>query len=288
MTTKDTFDLRIHPLVIMHIADHLTRLQQQTKNTRAFGVLMGQQQGRVVNVMEAFELIAPSDEEQKGGNKDPIDMKIFEEEYGLFKESYADYELLGWYCTGEKLEEFHTQCQNALRTINERPLLLLFNDKSDNVRELPITLYEEIVHQSGEKEFNNIAFKIESDEAERVTAVHCAKVVSQQSDSGSTVTATYTNLHKAVTSLKDRVKAITQYLRDVKAGKIEGDQRILRQIKGMCNRLPTMISSNFQSELLSEYNDALLITYLAAITKSSAIANDVVEKFNSAFGNKRG
>jgi len=49
-------DIRIHPLVVLHIADHYTREYQQLGKERVLGVLMGVQQGRLVNVIDAFEI----------------------------------------------------------------------------------------------------------------------------------------------------------------------------------------------------------------------------------------
>jgi hypothetical protein len=278
-------DYRVHPLVVMHIADHYTRMVQQKGMDRAMGILMGDQQGRVVNLLEGFEMVEATDEEKKEGQI--INAKLLDEDHKLFKEAFSTYEMLGWYCTGEKLDKVHSSIQSLLTSYNERPLLLLFNPKSTNDKELPISIYEELVLQNGQKEFQQTQFKIESDEGERVTAVHCAKVVSGGNEGGSTVTPHYSSLSKAVGSLNARVKTVVQYLADVKAGKIDVDHKVLRSIKGMCHRLPTMLSSNFQSELFSDYNDALLVTYLAAITKSTALANEVVDKFNTSFGKQK-
>jgi proteasome lid subunit RPN8/RPN11 len=268
----------------MHIADHQTRMVHQKGTDRAMGILMGDQQGRVVNIFEAFEMVESNEEEAK--TMGPINKNLLDEDMKLFKEAFTTYEMLGWYCTGEKVDKFHSQCQSLLTQYNERPLFLLFNPKSTNDKDLPISIYEEMVHQSGQKEFSLTSFKIESDEGERVTAGHCAKVVSGGNEGGSTVTPHYSSLAKAVAALNARVKTIAQYLADVKNGKVEIDHKVLRSIKGMCGRLPTMLSSKFQGELLSDYNDALLITYLAAVTKSTTLANDVVEKFNNGFGKK--
>ena len=53
---------------------------------------------------------------------------------------------------------------------------------------------------------------------------------------------------------------------------------MLRQVRSVCNRLPTIDSDKFRADFLTEYNDTLLVTYLATITKSAAMVNDVLEK----------
>jgi len=160
----------------------------------------------------------------------------------------------------------------------------LIDQKVDiKARELPCTLYTEVIHVSGDKttaEFVPSAYKIESEEAERVTAVHCAKVISQVDTNTSTVTPHYSTLQQAVTTLNQRLKVVHTFLKDTQDGKIKADHAILRQIKGMCNRLPAANAVDFKESFVSEYNDALLVTYLATITQSANIVNDVVDKFN--------
>ena len=120
-----------------------------------------------------------------------------------------------------------------------------------------------------------------------MTAVHCAKVISQVDTNTSTVTPHYSTLQQAVTTLNQRLKVVHAFLKDTREGKIKTDHAILRQIKGMCNRLPAANALDFKQSFVSEYNDALLVTYLASVTKSAAIVNDVVDKFNLTFAQRR-
>jgi len=286
MSEEGAMDIRVHPLVVLHIADHYTREFQQVGKERVIGILMGEQQGRIVNVIDAFEIAFQTDDKDKSVT---LELKAFETDLKLFKEAFPKYEALGWYSTGQKIEPNDALIQKAMAQFNERPLYMLFDPKSngDN-RELPVSIYEEVVHITAEKtstEFMPTAFRIESEDAERVTAVHCAKVITNV-ESGSVVTPHYQTLAKAIAMLNSRVKVLHQYLRDVSQGKIEIDHKILRQIKGMCNRLPTMNSHEFKEDVFSEYNDALLVTYLSTITKSTQLVNEVVEKFNTTFVNQ--
>jgi len=280
-------DIRVHPLVVLHIADHATRELQQTKGDRVVGCLMGEQIGRIVNVVDAFEMTYTKEGKS---NVLVFDTANFEIDMKLFKEAYPKYECLGWYSTGSKIDSNDVNLHAAMKAYNERPLYLLFDSKvTSDQKELPISVYEEVVHVGGSKmttEFVQTAFKIESEEAERVTAVHCAKVITNV-ESGSVVTPHYSTLVKAIGSLNVRIKVIHQFLKDVSQNKIAVDHKILRSIKAMCNRLPTMNSHGFKDDFLAEYNDALLVTYLATITKSASAVNEVVDKFNMTFVNSR-
>jgi len=277
-------DIRIHPLVVLHIADHYTRELQQEGKERVIGVLMGEQQGRVVNVFDAFEIAFQTATD----GVVTLEQKAFETDLRLFKEAFPKYEALGWYSTGRKIQANDSIIHKTMTQYNERPLFLLFDPKPDaDNRELPVSVYEEVVHITTEKtstEFVATAFRIESEDAERVTAVHCAKVITNV-EAGSVVSPHYLTLTKAIANLNSRVKILHQFLKDVAQGNAEVDHKILRQIKGMCNRLPTMSSLEFKEDLFSEYNDALLVTYLSSITKSTQLVNEVVDKFNLTFTN---
>jgi len=283
---EGAMDVRIHPLVVMSIADHYTRDKEQLGKTRAIGTLFGQQNGRVVSVLEAFEIATKVDE--KDNKKFTLELEAFEKDMKLFSEAYPDYECLGWYSTGEKPSPADADIHTQMTKYNERPLYLMMDpNKQGEQRELPITVYEQTVHVTQNVTTTAFAptnFQISADEAERITVVHCAKVVTREEKGQSAVAAHYITLRKAIFMLNARLKMLTQFLKDVQDGKIQPDQKHLRQIKGLCNRLPTMDSDAFRADFYNEYNDGLLVTYLSAITKGTSLVNEVVDKFNVAFG----
>ena len=154
-----------------------------------------------------------------------------------------------------------SSCDRLLqfKKYNERPLFVLMNptQAGPGMRDLPLTVYEEAIHVVNDQtssEFVRTAYVVQADEAERITVTYCAKVVNQE-ESGSAVIAHYTTMIKSVSSLRDRIKILHQFLVDVQAGKVNinanGDQQILREIKGLCMRLPVMSQEKFRSDLLA-------------------------------------
>ena len=63
---------------------------------------------------------------------------------------------------------------------------------------------------------------------------------------------------------------------------MSADNELLRDIKGICNRLPTVDSEPFRKDFVSEYNDAVLVNFLASITKSADTMNSLISKFGAA------
>jgi len=276
----------------MSLADHYTRERLQNKKDRAVGLLFGKQKGRVVTVFESFELT----------NLDAKALQDFEKgELEIFRQIYPDYECVGWYSTGDKIRDgdkkYHQSVTKSVEEEkegstdwrSEHPLFLLLDPApKEDQRDLPLQVFEESIKIVGDKrttEFVKSAFRLVSDEAERVTVVHCARVITgDEGKEQSAVTTPYTTVKKAITSLHERLRILHRFLEDVQKGKVKADQKTLRRIKALCQRLPTMDSQSFRDDFFSEYNDALLVSYLASVTKSQSLLNSLVENFNMTAG----
>jgi len=172
---------------------------------------------------------------------------------------------------------------------SERPMYVLLNpNPKEDQRDLPVQVFEEAIKIVGDKrttEWVKSAFRLTSDEAERVTVVHCARVITgDEGKEQSAVATPYVTLKKAITSLNERLKVLHRFLEDVQKGKVKADQKTLRRIKALSQRLPTMDTQSFRDDFFSEYNDALLVTYLASITKSQSSLSSLVENFNMTAG----
>jgi COP9 signalosome complex subunit 6 len=62
MTEKAGLEIYVHPLVVVNISDHFTREKCLKKGiARVFGVLLGQQEGRRVEISNSFEMLMGDD-----------------------------------------------------------------------------------------------------------------------------------------------------------------------------------------------------------------------------------
>ena len=82
--------------------------------------------------------------------------------------------------------------------------------------------------------------------------------------------------------MNSKTGALLQYLRDVEKGVLPKDHRILGKISSLLNRLPSMSESEFVDDLQAEINDVLLVSYLAALTRTTRTMSECVDKFNHA------
>lgn len=67
---------------------------------------------------------------------------------------------------------------------------------------------------------------------------------------------------------------------DVRAHVIAPDHGIIRSIASLCNRLPVVESVEFREDFLRQYNDVMLMTTLATLTKEWDEVNQLLDKFS--------
>jgi len=276
--------LRLHPLVIINISDHWTRakVQQNQQNPRVVGALMGTQQGRVIEIYNSFELPFASKDGQT-----QIDLAFLNKKNEQFKKVFKTYDFLGWYSTGDKVHQNDIEVHKQLLEFNESPLYLLLDAVACNTsKELPIFIYESelhVVQDTPTLMFVKAPFKIETGEAERIAVDHIARIVPSGGSAGSLLTAHLMGIHNAISMLHTRIKVLINFLEATKNGKVPKDNAMLRKIAGLCHQLPAIDSPTFSRDFINEYNDALMITYLASITKGANSINEMIDKFNLSY-----
>jgi COP9 signalosome complex subunit 6 len=148
---------KLHPLVIVNISDHYTRVKTQLnppasicasghgsnngeamfqQNPRVYGCVIGVQRGRTVEIFNSFELLYdPSTQ--------TLDRSFLEKKQELYKKVFPDFYILGWYSTGSDAEESDMHIHKALMDINESPVYVLLNPAINHTqKDLPVTIYE--------------------------------------------------------------------------------------------------------------------------------------------------
>lgn len=286
---------KLHPLVIVNISDHYTRVKSQSippqatcdilpappPPPRVFGCVIGIQRGRTVEIFNSFELLYDP-------STNSLDRPFLEKKQELYKKVFPNFYILGWYSTGNDAQESDMTFHKALMDINESPVYVLLNPSiNPTQKDLPITIFESELHViDGVPQliFVRSSYTIETVEAERISVDHVAHL--KPSDGGSAATqlaAHLTGIHSAVKMLNSRIRVLHHYLVSMQKGDIPRDNSLLRQVSSLLRRLPAIESEKFQDDFLKEYNDTLLITYLAMLTNCSSTMNELVDKLNTAY-----
>lgn len=98
--------IQVHPLVVMNIADHLTRAKYRTNiqgGPRVLGIILGKQEGRILEVANTIETKFKSKQTLKGAtNEIEIDVAFTETRISAYKTMYQDLDVIGWYSADAK------------------------------------------------------------------------------------------------------------------------------------------------------------------------------------------
>lgn len=281
-----TLDISLHALVVVSIADHFTRSRIRSSAERVFGMLLGTQEGRKVEIFTSFETCV--------GDDGLLDLPYLESRKEAAKTVHPNYEIMGWYATGKAICDQDRAMYKQIIPFNESPLFLLLDTNPDaSAREIPLFIYEseyKVVNDQPELSFTKSLYKIETTDSERLAVDHVARS-SGSSQSGSQLQSHLDSMYRAIKMLRIRVGIIIEYLKETGSLKIPANLAILRRISSLCNMLPAIDGPDFKQEFLDEYNDALLLTYMASIMKASSTVNELIDKFNLTYdkqGRRRG
>jgi len=244
--------------------------------------LVGIQTGRNLEIFNSFELPYEIKED-----KVVIKTNYLNTKSEQFKKVFKDYEFMGWYSTGQGIVPADMEIHKQISEFNENPLYLQLNTQiTSAMRELPINVYESelrMISDTPTQLFVKVPYKIETGEAERISVDHIARITTTGGSSTSSLTAQLTAVHNAITMLNQRIKILLSYLEATKAGKVPMDHGLLRRLVSLVNQLPAIDTQQFQQEFINEYNDALMVTYLASMTKGANTFNEMIDKFNVTY-----
>lgn len=269
----------LHPLVIMNISEHWTRVRaQEGRAKQVVGALIGKQKGRKLEIMNSFELLLT-----KLDNDNIIDKAYYTTKEEQFKQVFCDMDFLGWYTSGNDIpNESDVKNHKQACTINESPILLKLNPYAGHT-DLPVTLYESVIDLvNGEATmlFVEVPYTLATEEAERIGVDHVARMASNDTGESSLVAEHLSAQYNAIKMLHTRVKMILEYVKAVQNKELPNNHEILRELYSLTHRLPVMQSPKFNAEFYNQCNDVALITYLGSITKCCNNMNQFVNKFN--------
>ncbi|XP_069103700.1 COP9 signalosome complex subunit 6-like [Argopecten irradians] len=276
--TTGSVSVSLHPLVIMNISEHWTRVRaQEGKPTQVIGALIGKQKGRNIEVMNSFELVFDIIEDAVIINMDYYNTK--EEQ---FKQVFSDMDFLGWYTTGDGPTQSDINVHKQVCQINESPILMKMNPLSRQT-DLPVSIYEsviDLINNEATMLLVELQYTLATEEAERIGVDHVARVTAMDAGDSSNVAEHLVAQHSSIKMLHSRVKLILEYIKAVQAGEVPKNHDILREAYSLCYRLPVLNTDRFKADFYNQCNDVCLMAYLGTITKGCNTINQFVNKFN--------
>ncbi|KAG1461665.1 hypothetical protein G6F55_003435 [Rhizopus delemar] len=293
LQSSSGLSISVHPLVLLNISDHYTRIRLQNpsiiENGRVFGALLASQSGRDIDIVNSFEL--PFQLAEDGVNH-LLDKTFLLYKLDQLKQVFPTLDFMGWYSIGIQPTELDLKLHEQFLGVNESSLFLQMNPAAlvNGTKQFPIEIYEPIMDMVDGNYtrlvFIKTSYKLETGEAERIAIDHVAKPSSTTSDTslGNALVSHLTTQRNAIAMLHSRIQFLHEYLQDVKSGLMPVDHNLLRQISSVCKRSTVLEKKAFDDQFSTEYNDVLLVAYLASITKGLNIVNDLTDKFNLVNG----
>jgi len=307
MGDSATLDVHLHPLVLVNISDHVVRFRACSNRMRVVGAVIGQQEGRRIDVHNSFELpvddgVVPEDVDPETffrENPEGLDTLYFQQRLGQYLEVFPRYEFLGWYSTGQAPLETDKALHKRFSEVsaNENPFCVFIDTSklsgekaASQAEDLPVKVFDStthIVQGETQTQWNELPYLIDTLEAERIAITHVAKTATTATTGHSSDFTQHANsLGNSVTMLANRIKELLAHVKEMKAGRVPKSPETLRQLKYICQALQAMHPEDLRREFCSEFNDAALVVLLATLSKACANTSDLLDKFQLAHDKK--
>jgi len=263
--------------VLLSVADHHARSISRSSSKRVVGVLLGQDNGKTVNVANSFGI--PFEEDEKDSKTWFLDHNYIEGMWEMFKKVNARERMIGWYHTGPKLRASDQEINGLFERFIARPVMVIVDVRPQTVG-IPTDAYfavEEIKDDGTEtrKTFLHVPSAIEAEEAEEIGVEHLLRDIKD-----STTTTLSTRVAEQLASLRglqSRLTDIRNYLQDVARGKMPVNHQIVYNLQDALNLLPDLGDSVITQSFSSTTNDELLVVYLSSLMRAVIALHALVD-----------
>jgi hypothetical protein len=254
----------------------------------AVGCLLGEQQGRTVEVSNSFDM--PSLE---------FDWGLFQRKIDLYKEMYPSIEVVGWYATlprDAELGEEHKRLQASfVEDWNAASVVMTFDPRcldGSNKDDGILRLFESEERKLGGLEFVRATHEILSSDVERIVVSQFSNLAANTDDAVTNKTSETLKNHQeslksGVLALIERVTLLQQVLIGIREKRLEYDEGVVMAISAFVDRLPlskdgvSMARRDVSSEAVVEGQKDSLLTILLASTSAALAALEKHSSFDA-------
>ncbi|KIM21940.1 hypothetical protein M408DRAFT_333150 [Serendipita vermifera MAFF 305830] len=267
----------VHPLVLLSVSDHHARTSARMSHKRVVGVLLGQNNGKTVNVANSFGI--PFEEDEKDPKTWFLDHNYIESMAEMFKKVNAREKMIGWYHTGPQLRASDQEINDVFKRYIPQPVMVIVDTRQSTVG-IPTEAYfavEEIKDDGSESKrtFLHVPSAIEAEEAEEIGVEHLLRDIK---DSTTTTLATrVTQQADSLRALQSRIKDLRDYLLQVAKGKLPVNHQITYHLQDALNLLPDLSNPVTTGSFIMNTNDQLLVVYLTSLVRAVIALHALVD-----------
>lgn len=275
----------VHPLVLLSVVDHYTRVAKDTRK-RVVGVLLGQVSRGRVDITNSYAV--PFEEDEKDPSIWFLDHSYHETMYAMFKKINAKEVVVGWYSTGPKLREADLGLHELIAGYASVPSpCLVIIDVQPKELGIPTKAYcavdqvQEDGTQRAQKTFAHVQSEIGAYDAEEIGVEHLLRDVKDAKVS--TLADQVLGKVNSLKGLEERLLEIRSYLDAVLASKLPVNHEIMGHLQDVFNLLPNLNQASMVDAFAVKSNDMMLVMYLSSLIRSvvslhNLINNKVVNK----------
>ncbi|KDN40264.1 Mov34-domain-containing protein [Tilletiaria anomala UBC 951] len=289
-TTAETTQLAsttviVHPLVLLSVTDHAARSASGARK-RVVGVLLGQDNGKVVNVANSFAV--PFEEDDKDPKTWYLDHDYIQAMNDMYKKVNAREKMIGWYHTGPRLRASDLEINELMRRFIPRPVMVIVDPRQRDVG-IPTDAYfavEEIKDDgtATQRTFMHVPSEIQAEEAEEIGVEQLLRDIRDTTTVGTLSTRVSSRL-ASLRGLQSRLVEIRDYLSSVVKGELPVNHQIIYDLQDIFNLLPDLDKSDISRSFSIANNDQLLVVYLSSLIRSVIALHGLV---NNRMENARG
>jgi len=267
----------VHPLVLLSVVDHFTRVSKTGSQKRVVGILLGSwKENKVLDVANSFAV--PFDEDDKDKPVWFLDIDYLENMHGMFRKVNAREKIVGWYHTGPKLHPNDIEINELIKKHCTNSVLVIVDAKPKDLG-LPTDAYIEVeeLHDDGTppiKTFEHVPSEIGAEEAEEVGVEHLLRDIKDQT--AGTLSQRITDQLSGLKGLDVQLSDIRRYLTEVAAERMPLNNAIVFLLQDILNLLPDISLQEFVRSCNIQTNDQMMAIYVGSLVRAVVALHNLI------------
>jgi len=275
LATGRSTSYQVHPVVIFSILDQFKRRQAGQK--RVMGTLLGEIDGSTVYVNNCFRV--PHSE--AANEQVSLDVDYHTTMVSLHTSVNPKEVVIGWYITGDALDDVCSDMNQMYRDLIDEPLFLSVDTELQGFRMAvkgyvakPLTVKDRVVMSK----FNPVNLTFYAHEAERigVDALINSHPDDKRLDAPASILSDFENLEVSMGQLLGMIETVRGYVDAVVEGKKAGDKEIGRAIAHAIASVPSIDVAAYEKMFNSNIQDLLMVVYLSNLTRTQLALADKI------------
>jgi len=264
-TSDGMKECTVEPVALFSIIDHYSRRDQG--QDFVVGTLLGTEEGGVVTVCSSFPVPHTEVEDQIALNSDFHATML-----ALQQRVTPQHKVVGWYSTGETVNENTTLFHEFYGQDVENPIHLLL-DLGLGERRMGCKAYVSSNLTLGDTRlgtmFNDIRCTIVNGDSDRVGMDTLLKMSGgAQQGVVPAGTAEFDSVETTVKKLLRTLEGVTDYVEKVTKGEATADPAVVRLLQQLVASAPRLPTESFGKMFNTQVQDMLTIVYLANLTRT--------------------